>query len=90
MEQFVISPFIEIDIQQFATFVIPNFGEDIAAKEMEIIVFQNDLTLKSLVSNTKYMWSLESKDKYSVLCRVVLKMKALFSSTYLFFQYEVN
>ena len=36
--QFVVSPFMEIDIQQFATCVMQNFGEDIAATEMEVIV----------------------------------------------------
>ncbi|XP_030745088.1 general transcription factor II-I repeat domain-containing protein 2-like [Sitophilus oryzae] len=81
--QFVGSPFMEIDIQQFATCVMQNFGEDIAATEMEVIEFQNDLALKSLVSSTKCIWSIVSKDKYSVLCRVALKVKALFSSTYL-------
>lgn len=81
--QFVGSPFMEIDIQQFATCVMQNFGEDIAATEMEVIEFQNDLALKSLVSSTKCIWSIVSKDKYSVLWRVALKVKALFSSTYL-------
>jgi hypothetical protein len=81
--QFVVSPFMEIDIQQFATCVMQNFGEDIAATEMEVIEFQNDLALKSLVSSTKCIWPIVSKDKYSVLCRVALKVKALFSSTYL-------
>ncbi|CAH1977712.1 unnamed protein product [Acanthoscelides obtectus] len=33
--QFVVSPFMEIDIQQFATSVTQNFREDIAATEME-------------------------------------------------------
>ncbi|XP_050508156.1 general transcription factor II-I repeat domain-containing protein 2-like [Diabrotica virgifera virgifera] len=32
--QFVVSPFMEIDIQQFAACVMQNFGEDIAATEM--------------------------------------------------------
>lgn len=50
--QFVISPFMEINIQKFATSVIQNFGEDIAATEVEVIAFQNDLVLKSLVSST--------------------------------------
>ncbi|XP_072398351.1 SCAN domain-containing protein 3-like [Diabrotica undecimpunctata] len=81
--QFVVSPFMEIDIQQFAACVMQNFGEDIAATEMEVIEFQNDLALKSLVSSTERIWPIVSKDKYSVLCRVALKVKALFSSTYL-------
>ncbi|CAH1964319.1 unnamed protein product [Acanthoscelides obtectus] len=45
--QFIVSPFMEIDIQQFATSVTQNFSEDIAASEMEVIAFQNDLALKS-------------------------------------------
>ncbi|CAH1113919.1 unnamed protein product [Psylliodes chrysocephalus] len=51
--QFVVSPFMEIYIQQFATCVMQTFGENIAATEMEVIEFQNDLSLKSLVSSTK-------------------------------------
>ncbi|CAH1990421.1 unnamed protein product, partial [Acanthoscelides obtectus] len=54
--QFVVSPFMEIDIQQFATSVTQNFSEDIAATETEVIPFQNDLALKSLVSNTECIW----------------------------------
>ncbi|KAK9701992.1 Retrotransposon gag protein [Popillia japonica] len=79
----LLSPFMEIDIQQFATSVMQHFGEEIAATEMALIAFQNDLTLKSLVSSTKCIWPIVSKEKYSVLCRVALKVKALFSSTYL-------
>ncbi|XP_072392463.1 uncharacterized protein [Diabrotica undecimpunctata] len=45
--QFAVSPFMKIDIQQFAACVMQNFGEDIAATEMEVIEFQNDLALKS-------------------------------------------
>ncbi|KAK9680026.1 hypothetical protein QE152_g39484 [Popillia japonica] len=37
--QFVVSPFMEIDIQQFATSVMQSFGEDIVATEMELIAF---------------------------------------------------
>ncbi|CAH1979771.1 unnamed protein product [Acanthoscelides obtectus] len=59
--QLVVSPFTEIDIQQFATSVTQNFSEDIAATEMEAIAFQNDLALKSLVSNTKCMYLAFSK-----------------------------
>ncbi|CAH1989310.1 unnamed protein product [Acanthoscelides obtectus] len=33
--QFVVSPFMEIDIQRFATFVTQNFSEDIIVTEME-------------------------------------------------------
>ena len=72
--QFVVSPFMDIDIQQFATCVLNNFGEDIAVTEMELFAFQSDLTLKSLGSNTKCIWTLVSKDKYSVLCRVALQV----------------
>ncbi|CAH1982850.1 unnamed protein product [Acanthoscelides obtectus] len=56
MAQFVVSPFIGIAIQQFAISVTQNFSEDIAATEKEVIAFQNDLALKSLVSNIKCMW----------------------------------
>ncbi|CAH2006340.1 unnamed protein product [Acanthoscelides obtectus] len=83
MSQFIVSPFMEIDIQQFATSVTQNVSDDIAATEMEVIAFQNDLALKSLVSNTRSIWPSVSKDGYSVLCRIALKVKALFSSTYL-------
>ncbi|CAG9828028.1 unnamed protein product [Diabrotica balteata] len=65
--QFVVSPFMEIDIKQFAACVMQNFGEDIAATEMEVIEFQNDLALISLVSSTECIWPIVSKDKYSVL-----------------------
>ncbi|CAH1999913.1 unnamed protein product [Acanthoscelides obtectus] len=65
--KFVVSPFMEIDIQQFVTSVTQNFSEDIAATEIEVIAFQNDLALKSLVSNTKCIWPSASKDKYSVV-----------------------
>ncbi|CAG9836445.1 unnamed protein product [Diabrotica balteata] len=70
--QFVVSPFMEIDVQQFAPCVMQNFGEDIAATEMEVIEFQNNLALKSSVSSTECIWPIVSKDKYSVLCRVAL------------------
>lgn len=60
-----------------------NFGEESTATEMELITFQNDLVLKSLASNTAFIWPLVSRDKYPVLCRVAMKMKALFSSTYM-------
>ena len=56
LTQIVASPFMGIDIQQLATCVMQNFGDDIAATEMEVIAFQNDLTLKSLVLNTKCIW----------------------------------
>ncbi|CAH1955928.1 unnamed protein product [Acanthoscelides obtectus] len=75
---------MEIDMQQFSTSVTQNFSEDIAATEMEVIAsFKNDLALKSLASNTKRIWPLVSKYKYSVLCRFALKVKTLFSLTYL-------
>ncbi|CAG9833212.1 unnamed protein product [Diabrotica balteata] len=35
--QFVVSPFMGIDIQQFAACVMQNYGEDIAATEMEVV-----------------------------------------------------
>ncbi|KAK9685766.1 hypothetical protein QE152_g37691 [Popillia japonica] len=44
--QFVVSHFMEVDIRQFATSVMQNFGEDIVTTEMELIACQNDLTLK--------------------------------------------
>nr|CAH7738795.1 unnamed protein product [Callosobruchus chinensis] len=52
---------------------------------MEMSSFRNDLALKTLFSNTKFIWIwlLGSKVKYPVLCRVAWKVKALFSSTYL-------
>ncbi|CAH2000526.1 unnamed protein product [Acanthoscelides obtectus] len=81
--QFVVPPFMEIDVEQLATAITQNFSKYIASSEMEMIRFQNDLALKSLVSNTKCIWRSVSKDKYSVLCRVALNVKALFSSTYL-------
>ncbi|CAH1954402.1 unnamed protein product [Acanthoscelides obtectus] len=46
--QFVVSPFMEIDIQQFATSVTQNLSEDIAATEMEVIAFQNEFKIISL------------------------------------------
>ncbi|CAH2012939.1 unnamed protein product [Acanthoscelides obtectus] len=88
--QFVVSPFMEIDIQQFATSVTQNISEDIAATEMEVIAFQNYLALTLLVSNTKCIWPSVSKDKYSVLCRVTLEVKLLFSSTYSYESYFSN
>ncbi|CAG9839063.1 unnamed protein product [Diabrotica balteata] len=54
--QFVVSPIMEIDIQQFAACVMQNFGEDIAATEMEVIEFQKDLALKSLVLSIECIW----------------------------------
>ncbi|CAG9839126.1 unnamed protein product [Diabrotica balteata] len=57
--QFVVSPFMEIDIQQFAACVMQNFGEDTAATEMEVIEFQNDLALKWLVLSTECIWPIE-------------------------------
>ncbi|CAH2006833.1 unnamed protein product [Acanthoscelides obtectus] len=73
--QLVVSPFMDSDIQQFAASLTQNFSEGIAATEMEVIEFQNDLALKSLVSNTKCIWPPVSEDKYLVLCRVALKVK---------------
>ncbi|CAH1115752.1 unnamed protein product [Psylliodes chrysocephalus] len=57
--QFFVSPFMEIDIQQFATCVMQNFGEDIGARKMEVIEFQNDLALKSAA---KSRWGHELYD----------------------------
>ncbi|CAH1985835.1 unnamed protein product [Acanthoscelides obtectus] len=34
--QFVVLPFMEIDIQQFATSIMQNFSENIAATEIEV------------------------------------------------------
>ncbi|CAH1983609.1 unnamed protein product [Acanthoscelides obtectus] len=39
ISQFVVSLFMEIDIQQFATSVTQNLSEDIAATKMEVIAF---------------------------------------------------
>ncbi|CAH1977740.1 unnamed protein product [Acanthoscelides obtectus] len=39
---------MEIDMQQLVTSVTQNLSEDMAATEMEVIAFQNDLALKSL------------------------------------------
>nr|CAH7716239.1 unnamed protein product [Callosobruchus chinensis] len=66
---------MEIDMQEFTTCVMQNFGEDIATTKMEIILCQNDLALKSLFSNTKCIWSLVRRVKYPVLCRVSWKVK---------------
>nr|CAH7728571.1 unnamed protein product [Callosobruchus chinensis] len=55
-----------------------SFGEGIAATEMEMISFQNDLALKSLLLHTKCIWPLSSKVKYSVLSRVAWKAKDQF------------
>ncbi|CAH1984108.1 unnamed protein product [Acanthoscelides obtectus] len=49
---------MEIDIQQFATSLTQNLicSAEFWLTEMEVIAFQNDLALKSLVSNTKCIW----------------------------------
>lgn len=81
--QFVKSPFIEIDAEEFSTCVMQHFEEDNAAVEMELIDFQNDLSLKSLTSSSENIWPFVPKEKYPILVQVGLRVKAMFSSTYL-------
>lgn len=49
--------------------------------EMEMIDFKNYLSLKSLMSRSKNIWPLVTKEKYPILVQVGLGMKAMFSST---------
>jgi len=92
LAQFVQFPFVEIDAGDFAVCVLEHFEEDSASVEIELLDFQQDLTLKSLVSSLQgrtvnssppNVWPLVSKEKYPILTRIAKKVKALFSSTYL-------
>uniref|UniRef100_A0A8D9DSW3 SCAN domain-containing protein 3 n=1 Tax=Cacopsylla melanoneura TaxID=428564 RepID=A0A8D9DSW3_9HEMI len=48
---------------------------------MELIELQSDIPLTSI--DSKNIWSQVPKEKYPVLCRTTLKVRSLFSSTYL-------
>ena len=80
--QFVNYPSVEIDAEEFSTCVVKHFGENQAAVEIEVVDFQNDLSLRTL-STTGNIWPLVPKEKYPNVIRVALRMKAMFSSTYL-------
>ena len=80
--QFVNYPSVEIHAEEFSTCVVKHFGEDQAAVEIEVVDFQNDLSLRTL-STTGNIWPLVPKEKYPNVIRVALRMKAMFSSTYL-------
>lgn len=80
--QFVNSPFVEIDAEDFSACVVKHFGGDQAAVEMEFVDFQNDLSLRTL-STTGNIWPLVPKEKYPIVIQVALRLKAMFSSTYL-------
>lgn len=82
MAQFVNSPFVEIDAEDFSACVVKHFGGDQAAVEMEFVDFQNDLSLRTL-STTGNIWPLVPKEKYPIVIQVALRLKAMFSSTYL-------
>lgn len=80
--KFVNSPFVEIDAEDFSACVVKHFGGDPAAVEMELVDFQNDLSLRTL-STTGNIWPLVPKEKYPIIIQVALRLKAMFSSTYL-------
>jgi hypothetical protein len=80
--QFINAPFVEIDAEDFAACVVKHFGGDQAAVEMEVVDFQNDLSLRSL-STTENIWPLVPKEKYPIVIQVALRLKAMFGSTYL-------
>lgn len=80
--QFVASPLSSIDIEQVSSVMNQMLGENTTQIEMEIIALQCDLTLKS-TTDAKCIWPFVCKDKYPSLVSVALKIKAMFSSTYL-------
>lgn len=79
---FVNSPFVEIDADNFSACVVNTFGGDQAAVEMEFVDFQNDLSLRTLPT-TENIWPLVPKQKYPLVVQVALRLKAMFSPTYL-------
>lgn len=60
--QFVNSPFVEIDAEDFSACVVKHFGGDQAAVEMEFVDFQNDLRTLSTTAN---IWPLVPQRKIS-------------------------
>ena len=62
----------KLDAEDFSTCIANNFVGDQAAVEMEVVNFQNDLSLRSL-STTGNIWPLDSKQKYLILVQVELR-----------------
>ena len=83
---------MQIDAGGFAVCIVEHFEEESASVEIELIEFHRDLALKSLFSSflerevnsiPPNVFPLVSKEKYPILTRIVIKVKALFSSMYL-------
>lgn len=84
LAQFISNPYMALEAENLSHTIEQDFNADGPTAELEIVTLQNDLCLKSVIGQeNERFWSLVPKDKYPVLVNMALKMKALFSSTYL-------
>ncbi|XP_075223867.1 SCAN domain-containing protein 3-like [Lycorma delicatula] len=72
------------DVSKLGNRVREVFGKyKIEELEMEILNFQEDLSLKSSYATCSNIWTLMGREKYPILLSVALKLYSCFGSTFL-------
>ncbi|PNF31602.1 hypothetical protein B7P43_G18079, partial [Cryptotermes secundus] len=81
---FISNPFATVDVSELGGEVCEIFGKyNLEELEMEILNFQEDISLKSSFASCSNFWTLVNRNKYSMIHSIVLKIYPCFGSTYL-------
>jgi hypothetical protein len=83
MIMFINNPLASVDITELGSRVCEIFGEYNLETELEILNFQEDISLKSSYGTCGNFWALADKNKYPMISSVALKIYSCFGSTYL-------
>ncbi|PNF28636.1 hypothetical protein B7P43_G08706 [Cryptotermes secundus] len=80
---FISNPFATVDVSELGGEVCEIFGKyNLEELEMEILNFQEDISLKSSFATCSNFWTLVDRNKYPMI-GIALKMYSCFGSTYL-------
>ena len=81
---FISNPFATVDVSELGGEVCEIFGKyNLEELEMEILNFQEDISLKSSFATCSNYWTLVDRNKYPMIHSIALKIYSCFGSTYL-------
>ncbi|PNF25375.1 hypothetical protein B7P43_G10913, partial [Cryptotermes secundus] len=81
---FISNPFATVDVSELGWKVCEIFGKyNLEELEMEILNFQEDISLKSLFATCSNFWTLVDRNIYPMIHSIALKIYSCSGSTYL-------
>jgi hypothetical protein len=81
---FISNPFATVDVSELGGEVCEIFGKsNLEELEIEILNFQEDISLKSSLATCSNFWTLVDRNKYPMVHSIALKIYSCFASTYL-------